>query len=450
MTDPDPTPAQPPPGTRLRRRIVELAAAVRSDNLTRSSVLLVLDNLIIGAIGGICAILAAREWSPHAVGAVAAIGGVVLLLSAATSTGLASTITRFLGEEHNQLDLVLEAMLFTVVFGLALSGAVCFLPGHLGVPLHDLPVTNGVAFLLIGGWVSANNVVAVTDPAFLARKEVSYAVAKDILSSVIRVAVLVALIGTATTGLFLAGMIYGSIAAILDLFLIAWRLRNSAVRIPLRRLSLIRRRLRFAVGSHSGALVSTIPSTLLATIVAAIFNATTAAFVAVPLVVASYVSIIPSLSSQALLAELTGSSDEVSRIALRTLRLSYLGVLPLAGFLALFAPFVMLIFGHRYEIHGTWYLRWALAGTIFSTFNYVSDIVLLARQKVVAYNVVNALGTVAVLGTVIGFSTLGARWIGPAILAGEILYSTLSLIAIARYTDLSEMARAVRGLRSGR
>jgi O-antigen/teichoic acid export membrane protein len=206
MTDPDRTPAQSSLGGRLRVRIVELAAAVRSDSLTRSSVLLVLDNLIIGGIGGICAILAARLWSPHAVGAVAAIGGVVLLLSAATSTGLASTITRFLGEEHNQLDLVLEAMLFTVVFGLALSGAVCFLPGHLGVPLHDLPVTNAVAFLLIGGWVSANNVVAVTDPAFLARKEVSYAVAKDILSSVIRVAVLVALIGTATTGLFLAAM----------------------------------------------------------------------------------------------------------------------------------------------------------------------------------------------------------------------------------------------------
>ena len=449
MTDPDATPVQSSLGTRLRGRTAELVAAVRSDSLTRSSLLLVVDNLTIGAIGGICTIIAARAWSPHAVGAVAAIGGVVLLLSAATSTGLASTITRFLGEERNQLDLVLEAMLFTVLFGLVMSAAVCFVPGHLGVPLHDLPVRTAVAFLLIGGWVTANNVVAVTDPAFLARKEVSYAVAKDILSSVIRVVVLVALIGTATTGLFLAGMIYGSIAAILDLLLIGWRLRNSAARVPLRRLSLIRRRLRFAVGSHSGALVSTIPSTLLAAIVAAIFNATTAAFVAIPLVVSSYVSIIPSLSSQALLAELTGPADDVPRIALRTLRLSYLGVLPLAGLIALLAPFVMLIFGHRYEVNGTWYLRWALTGTIFSTFNYVSDTVLLARQKVVAYNVVNVLGTVAVLGTVIGFSMLGARWIGPAILAGEVLYSTMSLVALARYAELSEMARVVRELLPG-
>jgi O-antigen/teichoic acid export membrane protein len=423
--------------------------AVRADSLTRSSVLLVADYLIIGALGGICSIIGAREWSPHDVGAVAAISGVVALLSAATSTGLASTITRFLGEERNQLDLVLEAMLFTVVLGLVLSAAVCFVPGRFGVPLHDLPVGAGVAFLLVGGWVSANNVVAVTDPAFLARKEVSYAVAKDIISSTVRVVVLVVFIGTATTGLYVAGMIYGSVAALLDLPLIAWRLRNSAARVPLRRLSLIRSRLQFVIGSHSAALVAIIPSTLLVTIVAAVFNATTAAFVSIPLVVASYISIIPSMSSQALLSELGGSAQRVPEISLRTLRLCYAGTLPAAGLLALLAPYVMLIYGHRYEAHATWYLRWGVAATIFSTFNYVSDTVLLARQKVVAYNVVNLLGTVAVLGSVAGFAVLGPRWIGPAIVAGQILYSAISLAALSRYTTPREVRAAYRAISRG-
>jgi len=421
-----------------------LLAGARADPLARSSLLLVADSLIIGAIGGICSVIAARAWSPHDVGAVAAITGVVSLLVTATSTGLASTITRFLGDEANQLDFIVEAMVCTVLSGLAVSAAVCFVPDHFGVPLHDLPVSSEVAFVLIGGYVACLNLTTVTDPAFLSRGEVSYAVAKDVTASVFRVAILIVLIGTNAAGLFTASLLYVAVAAVMDFGLIGWRLRNRGVRTPLRRLSHLRARLRFVLGSHSAALVAALPSTLLLTIVAAVDGPTTAAYVGIPLVVATYVTVIPSMTSQALLAGLSNPELDAGRVGMRALRLCYLATLPAALILGALAPYVMLIFGHRYSVHGTWYLRWDAAAALVATSNYVSDTVLLAREKVLAYNAVNVLGTVAQLTCYVTAAVLGPRWFGPAAFVGQMLYLAVSITAVLQYASPQDAIAAFR------
>ena len=419
---------------------------MRADALIRSSSLLVADYLVIGLIGGICSVIAARSWSPHDVGAVAGVTGAVALIVTASSVGVGSTITRFLGSEPNQRRFVLEAIALSVGVGLLLVAVLCFSPGHFGVPLHNLRVNDVAVFGLIGGYVTSSVLVAVTDPAFLSRKEVSFSVAKDIASSVVRIGILIALIGTTAVGLFGASVGYVATSAIIDVGLIFWRLRDRAARTPFFMLRMMRSRVRFAAGSHVAALVAVIPGSLLVTVVAARFGATPAAFVGVPLTVAAYVTIIPSMTSQALLAELSGESIDVVRLAVRALRLSYTGTLPAATLLVIVAPYILLIYGHDYSLHGSWFLRWGAAAAVFSTFNYVGDIVLLARQKVVAYNVVNMLGTVAILGCVFVAVGLGLRWVGPAWFAGQAIYACVSVTTLLRYGKLSEVMAACRGL----
>jgi glycosyltransferase involved in cell wall biosynthesis/O-antigen/teichoic acid export membrane protein len=434
------------PGAARPRVITRLVAAVRADALTRNSTLLVLDFLIVGAIGGICGILAAHEWSPHAIGAVGAITGVVTLLSTATSTGVGSTITRFLGGERNQLSFALEAIGLTVVAGLALVAAVSFVPGHFGVPLSDLPVSTPVAFLLLAAYVTASNIVAVTDPAFLSRGEVSYAVVKDIVASLARIGILVALIGTSATGLLSVAIIYGGLSAALDLGLVGWRLRDTGDHGGLLSLRQLRGRLRFAIGSHVAMLVAIIPSALLVTIVAALDNATVAAYVSIPMLVLTYVNIIPAMTSQALLADLSREDVDVPASAVRALRIAYAGARPVAALLIVLAPLVLRIFGHVYAEHGVGFVRWIIAATVFATFNYIGDTVLLARQRVLAYNLVNGLGTVSIMTCVIVGVTLGFGWIGPAWFVGQLLYAVISLITLSRYGSLRGAAAQVRQL----
>jgi O-antigen/teichoic acid export membrane protein len=425
--------------------LARLVASARADALTRNSTLLVLDYLVVGAIGGICAILAAHEWSPHAVGAVGAITGVVTLLSTATSTGVGSTITRFLGREPNQLSFAAEAIWLTVVAGLALVAAVSFVPGHFGVPLSDLPVSTPVAFLLLAAYVTASNIVAVTDPAFLSRGEVSYAVVKDIVASLARVGILVALIGTSATGLLSVAIIYGGISAALDLVLVGWRLRDAGDRGGVLSLRRLRGRLRFAAGSHTATLLAIIPGALLVTIVASFDDATVAAYVTIPMLVLTYVNIVPSMTSQALLADLSRDDVDVPASAVRALRIAYAGTLPVALLLIALAPLVLRIFGHVYAEHGVGFLRWIVAASVFATFNFVGDTVLLARQRVLAYNLVNGLGTVAIMACVLIGVSVGVRWIGPAWFVGQLMYAAISVITLSRYGSLGAAAAQAVG-----
>lgn len=424
-----------------------LLTAVRADALVRSSSLLVADHLLIGAIGAICSVIAARSWSPHDIGTVGAIAGVASLLSTATSTGVASTITRFLAGEDNQRRFVLEAVTLTTIAGALLAAIVCFVPGHFGVPLHDLPVSAFVAFGLMGGYAVATNIVAVTDPAFISRKEVSYPVVKDVSASVIRVGVLIAFIGTGSIGLFCAGLVYVGVSATMDLGLVAWRLRDRGGVEPLRSMRMLRSRLKFAAGSHTAALVAGIPAALLFALVAAVDGPATAAYVGIPISVTAYVTIIPSMACQSLLAELADESADVPVIAVGALRLCYVAVIPVAVALVVLAPYVLLVFGHVYSVRGTANLRWATAGTVFSTFNYVGDTVLLARQKIGAYNLVNVLGTIAILACIAAALSIGASWIAPAWALGQLLYAGVAAVIVLRHGSLSAVLAAVRGLR---
>jgi O-antigen/teichoic acid export membrane protein len=315
------------------------------------------------------------------------------------------------------------------------------------VPVHNLGASDPVVFCLIAAYVASAIVVAVTDPAFLSRKEVSYAVAKDVTASGARIAVMFALLGTGAVGLFGASILYVSIAAVMDLGLIAWRLRNTRAVPSILRFRLMRERVRFAVGSHTAALVAAVPGALVVTIVAAHMGPKTAAYVGIPMTVAAYITIIPSMTSQALLAELTGTTIDVPATAARALRLSYAGTLPAAAFVGLLAPYVLLIYGHNYSVHGADILRWAAASTIFSTFNYVGDTVLLARQKMGAYNVVNVLGSVAILVCVVAAVMAGRPWIGPAMFVGQALYATASITMLLRHGTVSDAVAAVRRIR---
>jgi O-antigen/teichoic acid export membrane protein len=432
-----------PRGPRAVRRIVD---TVRADALTRSSTLLVADYLVIGLIGGICSVIMARGWSPRDVGAVGGIAGAVALIVTASSTGIASTITRFLGSEHNQRRFVLEAILLGVSVGLALSALVAFIPGHIGVPVHNLGVSDPIVFCLIGAYVASAIIVAVTDPAFLSRKEVSYSVGKDVTASIARISVMLVLLGTGAVGLFGASIGYVAIAAFIDLGLIAWRLRNVGAERSILRFELMRERIRFAVGSHTAALVAAVPSALVVTIVAAHLGPRSAAYVAVPLAVATYITIIPFMTSQALLAELSGTEIDVAGTATRALRLSYAGTLPAAAAILLLAPYVLLIYGHSYSEHGSGILRWAAAATVFSTFNYVGDTVLLARQKMAAYNVVNVVGSGAILVCVVCAVMAGPEWVGPALFAGQALYATASVAMLLRYGTMKQALSAARRL----
>jgi O-antigen/teichoic acid export membrane protein len=436
----DPAPASPAPAdaaparsTSNRRRLASLVRGrLARDTLLRSSALLVIDNVTISAIGGICSLLAARLWPATAVGTVAAVAGALGLIVAGATLGMPSTVIKFLKHEVNQAGLMLEILLVTCATGAVLALAVVVIPGHLGVPVDHLGAQIPAAVMMIT-YALATTITGVADPAFIARQEVGLIMFKDVTAVLIRVVVVIVLADTGATGLFGTFVIYASVAAAIDLILLRRQLVRTQPRRTVIRFTMIRARARFAAGNQIATLVAMIPLTLLPTLVAARLGTASSAYVAIALQVVLILTMVPAMTSQALLAELSDRPEDLLSTALKALRGAYLVTVPVALVVAIAAPDILMLFGHRYSVHSTAFLRWAAAASLFFTFNYVGDVVLVARSKIHAYGAVNIIGTLLIVGFLIAATTPGhgLTWLGPAWFLGQLTYMCVGASTIA-------------------
>src|ERR1039458_7330441 len=108
------------------------------------------------------------------------------------------------------------------------------------------------------------------------------------------------------------------------------------------------------------------------------------------------------------------------------------------------APVILNIFGHgtRYTVKG--FFDGGAASGIFYCLNYVSDIVLLAREKVVAYVIVNCAGTGAVLLSVIAAVNHGLGALGLAWFLGQACYCFISCLALTWYVGRRNLLSVIR------
>ena len=406
--------------------------------------LLVTDNLLLGALGGLFVLIATHVWEPRSIGVVSAIGGATGLLVIAASLGLPSTIVAYLASEPDEALMVRGALFLSVPVGMGLLATVWLLPGHAGVPLTELGVSIPWAVTLTMALVTAGLIVIVIDPALLARQEVSWTVGKDLTSISVRFLALFFLAGTGTAGYFEVAVIYAVFAALVDLVLLRRRLsRAPRTRVSLG-LGLVRSHARFAAGNQVAVLVSMLPTSLLPVIVLTRLGATSAAYVAIPMAVLRVLTVVPSMTAQSLFAEMSAHPEEVTEPVRKALRGAYIVTLPLAVITIVVAPSLLNLFGHGYSMEGRDLLRWGAASSVFFCLNYVSDIILLARKMVRAYIVANVVGTCFVLLSLFlavrhGLGALGLGWF-----IGQGCYCAVSCIVLARYVGRRNLLSVVR------
>jgi O-antigen/teichoic acid export membrane protein len=422
-------------GQRLRDSpalVKRLAVTLRQDPLYRTSVLLVTDYLILGALGGLFVLISTHVWNPRSIGVVSAVSGATGLIVIAAGLGLPDTIVAFLAKERDQALMVRGALFIAVPVGLAGLTVVWLLPGHLGVPLTELGISIPWAVTLTMVYVAASLIGIIIDPAFLARQEVSWTVAKDLTSMSVRFVALLILSGTGTSGYYEVAVIYVVFAASFDLVLLRLRVR----RAPRPRFSLglkfVRSHASFAAGNQIAVLVSVIPTFLLPVIVLSRLGEAAAAYVAIPMTILGVLTVVPSMTAQSLFAEMSAHPEEMVEPVRKALRGAYIVTLPLALITIVIAPTLLNLFGHGYSVEGRAFLRWGAASSVFFCFNYVSDIILLARKFVRAYVVANVVGTVFVMlslffGVRHGLDALGVAWF-----VGQGCYCTVSCIVLAR------------------
>jgi O-antigen/teichoic acid export membrane protein len=434
---------------RIRKSVPRLrqsVGALREDRLGRTSFLLVADSLFLGAMGGLFVVIATHLWEPRSIGVVAAIVSANGLIVIAAGLGMPDTIVANLAKEPDQALMVRGALSISLPVGLALITALWLVPGHVGVPLDKLGVSTPWAVTLTVLFVTASLIGIIIDPAFLARQEVSWTVGKDLTSMVVRYLALFLLAGSRTVGYFEVAVIYVIFAACVDLVLVRRRLSRAPRARFSAGLKLVRPHAGFAAGNQVAVLVAVLPPYLLPIIVLSRLGAASAAYVAIPTTIFSVLTVVPSMTAQSLFAEMSAHPEVMYEPIRKALRGAYIVTLPLAAVTIIVAPYLLNLFGHGYSLHGSDFLRWGAASAIFFCFNYVSDIVLLARKLVKAYVLANVAGTCFVLlslfiGVRHGLGALGIAWF-----VGQACYCAVSCIVLAHYTGTRNLLTVVRSV----
>lgn len=425
------------------RRVV---AGLRRDSLHRTSLLLIGDGVLLGAFSGVFLVIATHVWKPHSIGVVSALFGATGLIESFALLGLPAMMVAYLAREPDQALLARGALTISISVGIVLLTGLWLIPGHFDVPLGKLGTSTPEAVLLTVVLVSGMLVGGVIDPAFLARQEVSWSVGKDMIALVIRFVALAILAGSGTVGYLGVAVIYVSSAALIDLALVRWRLRRMPRPHKTLGLRLVRAHASFAAGSQTAVLVSYLPASLLPIMVLSRLGSADAAYAAIPVTIISFLVVVPSMTAQSLFAEITAHPEEYMVPIRKALRAAYIFTLPIALVFIVVAPSILQLFGHEYSVHGSDFLRWGAASSVFFCLNYISDIVLLARKLVAAYVTANVVGAVFVLASLFIAVRHGLNWLGLGWFVGQACYCAVSCLILASYVGRKNLLPTLRHL----
>jgi O-antigen/teichoic acid export membrane protein len=408
--------------------------------LYRNSALLVLDNGLLGLAGGVFALVIAHFWAPSAIGAVAAINGILMIITALAAFGLPSMLLRYIASELDQRRLLRHAILITSFIGVGLVLLVFTVAPETTRPFSEFHSGRLELLLTAAVLVGSNSITNVCDPSLLSSQNVKWILVKDQSAMAVRfglLAVMIFLFKRTPIALLAVAAVYATFGAGFDLItlhkLLAPPPPPSLGSTTNERRSPLRGRLGFTLGNYLATVTALVPTTLLPTFVNFHLGSAAAGYVSISMLLVGGLVIVPSMTAQSLFAELAVMVDFSVAPVRRALQASYLATVPVAILVAYKAHAILSLFGRAYAAHATSFLAWAALSAIFFAFNYVGDVVLLSRNKVRAYLFVNVLGALSVvLGILVGMR-YGLRGAGVGFFVGQAAYCLISTLTLVVY-----------------
>jgi O-antigen/teichoic acid export membrane protein len=334
-------PAAPSQAGGWRQRI----ASLRTDNMVRSALSLILSTGIQAVFGFVFWIVTARFFSTEDVGRASSLISATTLIGFFGLLGLNTTFVRFLATARDRGSLITA--------GLSLVGG-CSAVLALGYVVLTPIVAPGVAFiahspLLVIGFViltAAGSMNVLTDSVFIAADHAVYTAWTDgIVGGATRIAVVVAISGAGAYGIFAAsagGQLTGVIVSlILMARVLGWRPRIRNLRETLAPV------LHFSGANYIANIFNMVPNLVVPLIVIDRLGPSDAAYYYVSYQLASLLYQTVFAVEQSFLAE--GSHGNVTRAFLvRSIRILLMLCIPGFIVMVLLSHWMLVLFGAQY------------------------------------------------------------------------------------------------------
>lgn len=359
--------------------------------------MLMANTLVLAGFGFLFWTLAARGYPAATVGSFSGLTSGIGLVSAIAALGLPNMVTRHLTTTSSPQALMAVVLAAISALGGTLSVAVLiglgpYLPASLDLRAH------GPTLILFTVLVIVTALSGAIDAALIAVRATRALLWSNLAGAVVRVAGLFLLTSLRSSGLvvaYSAGLILATVLSVPPLIA---RLRGGAQLGNA--LALFREYMAGNIRNYVATIFGMLPGTVVVLeVIARLGAARTAPFAAASLI-AGFLAVIPSTTSQVLFAEASRKGATMGGQLRKALRAIYALLIPGIAVMVAGAPWIMRVFGASYAAQATNCLRILALSSLFTGGTYLVDSMLIARDRTGAYLFMNGANAVLMLGCV--------------------------------------------------
>jgi O-antigen/teichoic acid export membrane protein len=254
----------------------------------------------------------------------------------------------------------------------------------------------------------------ISDNVFIAYRSSKYIVIKNIVSSLVKLALPIFLMSLGAYGLFACAGISIVVAFTLSLVFLIAKFNYSIE--PIIRKEVVKRMATFGLQNYVAGSIGALPVLILPIMILHRLDANFAAYFYMDMTIATLLYIIPMATSQSLFAEGSYNETEIAHYLAKAIRMNFSILIPAIVITLVFGKYILLGFGERYSSEGSMTLQLLAISGIFLSINNMGSSVFYVRHKVQLIILVNCIGALVIFGlsylltrnTLVG---VGVAWI---------------------------------------
>jgi len=321
---------------------------------------LILNTGVLALLGFFFWMIVARFYTEAEVGFSSAIISAINLLALISMVGLNISIVRFLPRADKPRDLInscytLSGLISLAVAGIFLAGLGFWSPALAFVNQHAVFAAAFIVFTML--WTLSHMV----DFTFIAWRRAGFVLSKNTIFSVLKLPLpILFVLFFHTFGIVASWGIAAAVAVAVSIFLFLRRVQDSYKPVPALKLSLLKGMWRYSGGNYLANLFLGCPAFILPLMVVNLLGAEQNAYFYISWMMAGLLFAIPRAISTSLFAEGSHFEDKLRENVTRSVKFTYLLLVPAVIVLILVGKWVLLAFGQSYSANGL-YLLWVLS-----------------------------------------------------------------------------------------
>ena len=400
-----------------------------NDSLYRNSIYLMLSTAVMAFLGFFFWIINARLYSTEQVGIATTLISVVTLISSFSLFGFGAGLIRYLptSKQKNEkintgFTLVAIASIFISI--IYLLGLNIFSPKLLFVREN---IIFAILFILFVVFSSLNT---ISESVFVAYRSSKYILIKNTAFSIAKLALPILLISLGAYGIFASVGIASVVAVVLSLIFLILKFNYSIN--PIISKEVVKRMTKFSIGNYVAGFIGGLPMMVLPIIITNQLGPKFTAYYFMPMMIASFLYIIPQATTRSLFAEGSHREGEVGKFFNKSLKLNALLLLPAMMAVYFLGKYILLVFGFEYAREGTQFLQLLAISGVFIYINSVGGVMLNMKHKIKELIAINLTGALLILGLSNFLISKGLLGLGIAWIIGQ---GVISLVYVSSYKN---------------